>query len=315
MSEDMLLTLLLLLFGGIAGVLLTLFIDGRYWQRRLRAVSGQRQQLKDEIRSLGQRLAQQQRELANRQSQLVAVRQQLQAKTAELERMEQALATNRQAIDQLTRQWEQAQTVQQDQAQTILTLRDEREAWQQAIHHLEKEQIRAETRHEAACQQLSRLERALRQAEQQLEESQQQAIRLAELERDKAHLTARTEAAETETAVFQAQANQLLDQLGTANQLQQQLQKARQRIAELQERLDQKREINQTLRNTPSHLEAISGIGPTYARRLREGGILSLSDLATADVDTLRKILKLQSWHGRDPQVWIDEAQRLVKQP
>lgn len=89
MSENLLLALLLLLFGAVCGVLLTLMIDGRYWQRRLQAASAQRQQLQKEIRSLAQRLVRQQRDLAHWQSQVIATRQQLQAKTAELTRIEQ----------------------------------------------------------------------------------------------------------------------------------------------------------------------------------------------------------------------------------
>jgi predicted flap endonuclease-1-like 5' DNA nuclease len=253
MSENLLLTLLLLVFGGVVGALITLIVDDRYLGRRLQAALGQRQRLQREMQVLGRQLARQQRQLADRQSQLVAARQQIQTQTADLARMNQSLTTTRQALDQLTAQWKQLQSERQTQAQTILNLRHERETLQQAIHHLEKEQIRAEARHEAACQQL----------------------------------------------------------LNYRDQLQQ----AQSRVESLQQRIEQKRKINESLTNSPGRLEIIAGIGPTYARRLREGGILTLTDLAEAEVDQLREIIKLQPWHGRNPQVWIDEAKRLLKRP
>jgi predicted flap endonuclease-1-like 5' DNA nuclease len=62
----------------------------------------------------------------------------------------------------------------------------------------------------------------------------------------------------------------------------------------------------------PFDWERISGIGPTYARRLREAGILALPDLANANPDHIREVVKLQPWHVHDPQAWIDEARRLL---
>jgi predicted flap endonuclease-1-like 5' DNA nuclease len=64
----------------------------------------------------------------------------------------------------------------------------------------------------------------------------------------------------------------------------------------------------------PFDWKQINGIGPTFARRLHEAGIVALPDLAHADPDKIREITKLQSWHVHDPQDWIDEAQRLLNQ-
>jgi polyhydroxyalkanoate synthase subunit PhaC len=68
----------------------------------------------------------------------------------------------------------------------------------------------------------------------------------------------------------------------------------------------------------PSHppydWERINGIGPTYARRLRQAGIVALPDLAHASADHIREVVKLQPWHVHDPQAWIDEAHRLLNE-
>jgi predicted flap endonuclease-1-like 5' DNA nuclease len=59
--------------------------------------------------------------------------------------------------------------------------------------------------------------------------------------------------------------------------------------------------------------ERINGIGPTYARRLREAGIVALPDLAHADANQIREIVKLQPWHVHNPHDWIEEARRLLE--
>lgn len=55
----------------------------------------------------------------------------------------------------------------------------------------------------------------------------------------------------------------------------------------------------------------VNGIGPTYAARLREIGINSLSDLANASVDDIAG--KIDVIQGRNEiQDWIDQAKRMT---
>jgi predicted flap endonuclease-1-like 5' DNA nuclease len=58
----------------------------------------------------------------------------------------------------------------------------------------------------------------------------------------------------------------------------------------------------------------ISGIGPTYERRLKEAGIRSYSDLAQQTPGSLREIVGIESWHAADPQQWIAAAQALSEE-
>ena len=60
---------------------------------------------------------------------------------------------------------------------------------------------------------------------------------------------------------------------------------------------------------TPDDLESIQGIGPAYARRLNDAGILTFAELAKADPDNLRQITATTRW---DPQNWIDEARSFM---
>jgi predicted flap endonuclease-1-like 5' DNA nuclease len=59
------------------------------------------------------------------------------------------------------------------------------------------------------------------------------------------------------------------------------------------------------------NLEQINGIGPTYARRLREAGIRSFADLANQEPARLREVTGLRDWQAADPADWITEARQL----
>lgn len=59
----------------------------------------------------------------------------------------------------------------------------------------------------------------------------------------------------------------------------------------------------------PDDLTQISGIGPVYARRLNEAGVLTFADLVGRDPADLRAIVGLQPWHAADPADWVAQAQ------
>jgi predicted flap endonuclease-1-like 5' DNA nuclease len=60
------------------------------------------------------------------------------------------------------------------------------------------------------------------------------------------------------------------------------------------------------------NLEAINGIGPTYARRLREAGVKTFADLSNQAPERLREITGLRDWQAADPADWITEARQLT---
>ena len=57
---------------------------------------------------------------------------------------------------------------------------------------------------------------------------------------------------------------------------------------------------------TADDLQQIDGIGPTYARRLQEGGILTFADLAAAAPDRVKEISGVRSEGMAES--WINEA-------
>jgi polyhydroxyalkanoate synthase len=55
-----------------------------------------------------------------------------------------------------------------------------------------------------------------------------------------------------------------------------------------------------------SDLEEVSGIGPTYAERLREGDIVTIAELAAADADRVADLAGVGTDRATD---WIIQAQ------
>jgi predicted flap endonuclease-1-like 5' DNA nuclease len=60
------------------------------------------------------------------------------------------------------------------------------------------------------------------------------------------------------------------------------------------------------------NIEDIRGIGPTYAQRLRAGGVTSLTDLASLSAEQVADITGMKPTQFKKTQAWIDEAKELV---
>jgi predicted flap endonuclease-1-like 5' DNA nuclease len=121
---------------------------------------------------------------------------------------------------------------------------------------------------------------------------------------------------------LQAQIKGLLRQLTETQSLRTQLvtaraelDAARAEIEHLQSQVTTQSEAKKTLLQSKVGLEAIQGIGSTYARRLREAGVRTLNDLAGQTPERLAEIVGLKAWQGGDPARWIAEARALVAEP
>lgn len=67
---------------------------------------------------------------------------------------------------------------------------------------------------------------------------------------------------------------------------------------------------------TTNPLEQIQGIGPVFARRLYEAGIVTLADLAAQSPEQLRAIISgVRGGKMVNVQTWIDQAQQLLRNP
>lgn len=135
--------------------------------------------------------------------------------------------------------------------------------------------------------------------------------------------------AEKDSAQVQLQQAELVnvEQNAKIEALRQKLQeaeKAQQQLAVAEEKLQTADAHIQKLQNTmedvqtkmnysgKSELQLIRGIGPTYARRLNEFGILSFADLADCSPEQVASIIKKKKWQAVDIQNWLDEAKALA---
>jgi len=60
------------------------------------------------------------------------------------------------------------------------------------------------------------------------------------------------------------------------------------------------------------NLAEINGIGPVFAKRLAQGGIINFQQLATADENTIYDLLKVAPWQKVKIDDWQEEAQQLL---
>jgi len=61
----------------------------------------------------------------------------------------------------------------------------------------------------------------------------------------------------------------------------------------------------------PDDLTVINGIGPTFARRLKEAGVDTFAKLAAAQPEEIKAAAKLADWQA-DPANWITAAKQLT---
>lgn len=149
------------------------------------------------------------------------------------------------------------------------------------------------------------------QIEQLRAENQQQSALARQAERYAA--AARQELRET-VAQF-TQARQMRRQLVFAVQ---QLKKFQARNETLMAQLaarEAKAETAAVAATAVSHadLQVIRGIGPTYARRLHDSGVHTLSDLVAHSPERLHELAGLQEWQAAEPHAWLEEARSLLE--
>lgn len=58
-------------------------------------------------------------------------------------------------------------------------------------------------------------------------------------------------------------------------------------------------------------LETIKGIGPVFAKRLNQAGILTFRDLAEKSPEQLAEIVQAKQWQAVEIQAWITQAEQL----
>jgi predicted flap endonuclease-1-like 5' DNA nuclease len=66
-------------------------------------------------------------------------------------------------------------------------------------------------------------------------------------------------------------------------------------------------------RTHPDPLTVIKGIGPVYQWKLRDAGVNTYQQLATADPRQLRRMLDIKHWQRVNVESWIEQANDWVQ--
>ncbi len=61
-------------------------------------------------------------------------------------------------------------------------------------------------------------------------------------------------------------------------------------------------------RTHPDTLTVIKGIGPVFQWKLRDAGINTFKQLASADPDQLRRMLDIKKWQRVNIEAWVEQA-------
>lgn len=268
--------MLLLLVGSLVGVLLALMVDGYRLGRRVEAALADRDRLQTTLRQLGSRLASTQRRL---------------------QELNEELRTNHYQLGQVAGKKEVAHQ-------------------ELATAETEVERLRADK--EQVCQQLAVTEVEIRHLQQELADAQKQAEQVVQLRLEKQELEDKLEEAEVRLNEAKSRILNVIRQLNETQSLRKQLvvaearlKAAEARINTLQSSLDVARsQLRYT--GTDERLQIIRGIGPTYARRLHEAGVTTLSELAQMTPERVRQIVGLKPWQAAEPETWITEASQLA---
>lgn len=204
------------------------------------------------------------------------------------------------------------------EAETQLeALRQEKSSLLRRVENLDEQLDAAKTEKQSLQQQTAVAEVEMKHVQADLAEAQEGIARLETLEADKQALTLQLAVAEKRQESLQSEIARLTEQAAEANALRESLKQAESRLQASESRLQKlggalDHAQTQIKHTGKDQLLIINGIGPTYARRLKDAGIVTVADLARQTPERLREILRLKTSSLADPTAWIAEAQALA---
>lgn len=288
--------LLILLVGGVIGVLLAVLVDTWYVRRWHSAMTAHNQQLADRLRERSIALGRAEARHAQTQNQFDSLRQ-------------EKMGLNYQLVEfaEEKRDWETR----------LETAVAENDNLRRRVEYLEEqlEVIRAEK--QDLLQRTAVAEVEMKHLQADFAEAQQDLAGIEALARDKQALITQLAAAEKGQEVLRGEVARLVEQLADTLALRDSLNRAESRLetaeAQVQTMAGALDHAQTQIKHTgKDQLLIINGIGPAFARRLKDAGIVTLADLARQTPERLREILNLKPSSLADPAAWIAEAQELA---
>ncbi|HRQ39029.1 MAG TPA: helix-hairpin-helix domain-containing protein [Chloroflexota bacterium] len=325
------LIVLLLLVGGMFGALLVFLVDWRYWGRREQKVMGERNKAQamnqvtqarlqraekgqliaqKDVESLRQDVAERDERVQQQQAELQTQKQKLETAVTEINQLQTRL---RQTTVQLEDLQERAQALQN----TLLTSTAEKNLLHESNGRLENQLDAARAENQQICQRVAVMEVELKHLRDDLVEAQGWQERAAALKTENEALVGQLNRAEIHINELQAQVEVAAHQLTDAQILGKKLVEMQTRLKEAETQTEMLQGKMTAVQHTfdytgKNQLQLIRGIGPAYARRLNEAGILTLEDLAQCAPDQIAEIIQPKKWQHLQPEEWIREAKALT---
>jgi predicted flap endonuclease-1-like 5' DNA nuclease len=325
------LVLLAVLVGVALGTLVVLYLDMRSWGARLQTAVAERKAVQKTLTQAQKSLAQKHGQLQQAQRQQAILQDEVEEQTRRLteesatnEALNQALLAAQQQMDE----WQTA-VAQHARALAESALENQVLLDQQKLAHGEllrlqeevdqhvQEITRLRQENQEVGHQLAVLEVEVRHLRQDAAEAEAWQVRAESAIAEKESYKDQLNEAQVRNGELNAQLTLVIQQLKETEHLRNHQTTSEKRLAEASEQIETLQEKLNDVQGQMSYsgknqLRIIRGIGPAYARRLNEFGILTLADLAKATPEEVREILKVKKWQSVDVERWIEEAKALA---
>lgn len=319
-----------ILVGLAAGMLIVLVADYYLLGKPFQAMLRQKQNLYDTLQSTNKKYHQTSKSLVKSQAQTsrmqdsltrfeekmgeqVLDNQKLQRQLSEAESEIDVLHGNlKRVTDYTDKLQEKVQTV-CEQYETAVA---DSEALSEELNLAHEEINTLQAENQAAYQEIAASEAHIQQLVSRVTKLEPLAETAVQFEAQKDALANQLSMAEAHIENLKQVIASVTEKLSTSTESQQKIDEAEQKlrlahskITGLQMKLEQMgSQLEYTGKN---QLQIIKGIGPTYAKRLNEAGIMTLGDLSKADPVRVTAIVQLKPWQNHDPADWIEEAGQL----
>jgi len=272
---------LLFVVGFLVGGLLVLIVDTRNLGRRVKAAAAGKQELRERLNQAEQKLAAATEQAQQLRDELAEIKERAESLAAENESLRQAPAPTEFAGD---------------------TLPVEIPSHDDELNELRLENQQTQAQLEAAQQTIAQLQAELESVKEQAMHLQTEKLALENHQKAAAERINRLKSRVANALTQLAQTDTLRQRL---SQVEEQLQAANVEVSTLRKKLAAGGAASQAA----ADVQSINGIGPTYARRLRDAGVHTIADLAGQTAERLAEIVLLKAWQNADPSAWIAEAQ------
>jgi chromosome segregation ATPase len=331
MNSVIVIGILALMIGALVSAVVVLYLDSQSWDKKLKAVRGDRDSTQAKLEKLQANLNRNEKKLAVAKKEIEKLSENVQTRDGSLSKLDTEKTVLQSKLDSAD---EEIDTLNDNLNQVnnhVNELREEMQELQNSLQassgqnlllqenverfNAQLEAVRIENLE--VCQKLAVAEVEMAHLKKSLEDTQHLEERVDLLQEEKNVLAGQLSQAQEQVADLKAQVNGSLQQVTETQLLRKRLLEAETNLkaSEKQSGALQKKltAVQSTLDYTgEGQLQIIRGIGPAYANRLQEIGIHTLNDLAKSKPQDISDALQLKPWQSAQPEGWIQEAKALT---